>query len=166
MSGARLVSATLGVLALPWWPETVTRTPGRRTWAETARPGRAPLLLADEATLAEYQLSYLVRGLDLRGSVAAHVDLLERMAASEVPVSLLLGDTDRGLFHLTELSVVEVQHAASGEPSVVDVSVSLRQASEATVAVGPVPAAPTAPAVVKKTKKTLKGTKGKAGAGV
>ena len=153
MSGAWLVSATLGPLALPYWPDAVTRNPGRRVWSETERPGRAPLLLATGSTLAEYQLSYLVRDRDLRVPVSAHVDLLERMAASDEPVALVMGDSSRGMFHLTELSIAEVRHAGTGEPSSVDVSATLRQASEATISVGPVPAAPTPAPVVKATKK-------------
>lgn len=150
---ARLVSATLGTLVLPWWPDAITRTPARRQWADTERPGRAPLLLPTGLSLAEYQLSYLVRSSDLRASVAEHVALLERMADSKEPVALLLQDTDRGLFHLTELSIAEVAHAANGDPSSVDVSATLRAASQATVSVGPVPAAPTPPPVAQKAAK-------------
>lgn len=162
-----MVSASLGVLALPLWPSAVTLKPAGRVWSQTERPGRSPLLLSTGATLAEYQVSYLARAGSLSVSMADHAAALCALVQSEEPVSLLLGDTDRGLFHLTDLSIAELAHAADGSPSSLDVSATLVQASEGTVAVGPVPAAPTPAATVAATRGSgLSGLSGTVGAGV
>lgn len=136
---AALICPGVGTLVLPWWPETITRSGRLRTWSETARPGDLPLLLSDGMALEEYQISYLARSADLDEPVTEHVATLHAIAASLSPVSLLLEQTNRGLFHLTELSIAEVAHATTGDPTAVDVSATLKQASEATVNVGPVP---------------------------
>lgn len=136
---AALVCPGVGTLILPWWPDTITRSGGGRTWAETARPGDIPLLLPEGTALEEYQISYLARPRDLRSSVADHVGLLREMQASTTPVTLMLEQTNRGLFHLTDVSIAEINHTTSGEPAAVDVSATLKQASDATVNVGPVP---------------------------
>ena len=158
---ARLVSATLGTLVLPFWPDAITRKPPTRVWTQQERPGRAPLLLATGLTLAEYQVSYVCRDVDIRVSVAAHVALLELMAASGEPVTWMAQDTDRGLYHLTDVSIAEVRNAPNGDPATVDVSATLTQAAQATSSVGPVPSAPTPAPVAQKAAATKKKAKSK-----
>lgn len=162
---ASLVCQGVGTLVLPWWPDTVTRSGGIRQWTEQGRPGDYPLLLSEGLSLEEYQISYLARGRDLRESVSAHMELLDRIKVSEIPVVLMLEGSNRGLFHLTEVSVAESTHNTAGEPTSCDVSATLKRASEATVNVGPIPAKKnTMPASKKKkAKKKAKGS-GSAGA--
>lgn len=161
---ATLVCPGVGTLVLPWWPDTVTRSGNTRNWSETARPGRTPLLLSDGLNLPEYQVSYLVRTRDLSESVADHLALLDAIATSEVPVMLVLEGSNRGLFHLTEVSVSEVSHTTTGEPSSADVSATLKAASDASINIGPVPRKVNKMPEAKK-KKNLKSTRGGGRAG-
>lgn len=135
---ARLVCQGVGTLTLPWWPETISRSGGTRAWTEQTRPGATPLLLSDGINLDEYQISYLARGRDLTTPMAEHLALLDAIKVSDTPVTLMLGGSNRGLFHLTDVSVVEVLHNADGVPTSCDVSATLRRASDATVNVGPI----------------------------
>lgn len=137
--GALLYCPGVATLVLPWWPTEVGRTPRSRVWVEQERPGRAPLLLTTGETLAEYRLSFLLRHTDIAQSVQSWVDAFEAIAASDVPVALVMGASDRGLFQLVGPDMQEVAHADDGTPSAVDVSATLKRASRATVNVGLVP---------------------------
>lgn len=140
MSGhAVLHCRNVGTLRLPWWPASITRNGLSRSWTEVERPGRTPLLLAAGRILDEYEISYVARDADLAVSVADHVALLTVIARSKTPTQLTLAGDARGLFHVTNLSVVEIDHTAGGRPANVDVSLTLKRASDATVNVGPVP---------------------------
>lgn len=161
---AALVCQGVGTLVLPWWPDVITRSGNTRTWTEQTRPGRTPLLLSDGLALPEYQVSYLLRTGDLAESVADHIALLDAIATSETPVTLMLEGTNRGLFHVTEVSVAEVTHTTSGEPSSADISATLKAASDATINVGTIPRKANKMPESKK-KKNLKSTKGKGNAG-
>lgn len=166
MSGqVALVCPGVGTLVLPWWPEQLPRSGGGRTWSEVSRPGRTPLLVSDGLSLVEYQVSYLLREVDSTIPVTEHLAMLDALAATDQAMVLMAGDTNRGLFHLSEPSVVEVLHTEAGECTVADVSCTLKQASDAVVNLGPVPTRPN-PMPESKKKKVLKGLKGKGSAGV
>lgn len=129
----------VALVRLPWWPEDVERGNGGRTWEEVPRPGREPLLLSSGRNLDTYSLGFTLRNADGR-HVADDVAAIEAIANSEVPCSLIMGGTLRGTFQVAEPPVfVELEHAAGGRPVVVDVSLTLKRASDATVKVGPVP---------------------------
>lgn len=139
-AGSRLLLFCPGVatVLLPWWPEEVERSNLGRTWEEITRTGRQPLLLSSGKNLQEYNLGFTLRSADMGESMADNVAAIEAMANSQVPISLVMASTVRGLFHITSLSVVETEHNGLGHPSVVDVSMTLKEASDAVVIVGPV----------------------------
>lgn len=140
MSGSVvLVCPKVATVQLNWWPTEVTRSGIARSWTEIERPGRRPLMLSPGMMLDEYAVGYIHRDLDLSQSVADHVDGLTLIARSKTPVELTMAGTARGLFHVTDLSFVEVEHTTAGKPASVDVSMTLKRASDATVKVGPIP---------------------------
>ena len=136
---ATLIAPGLGTLVLPFWPEGIDGTPSGQTWTERARPGRAPLLLPEGLTLEERRLDYIARTRDLAQPIEEHLDLLRAIRVTQTPVTLMLEQSGRGLWHMTELSIVEVLHNRAGQVTSAEVSVTLRQASDATVNVGPLP---------------------------
>lgn len=129
----------VGRARLNWWPTEITRSGIGRSWTEIERPGRRPLLLTPGLLLDGYDIGYLHREQDLSQSVADHVNDLETIAKAKEPVELTMAGNVRGLFHITDLSIVEVEHTTGGQPAAVDVSLTLRRASDATLKVGPVP---------------------------
>lgn len=140
MSGSVvLYCPDVATVQLNWWPTEVSRSQIARSWTEVERPGRRPLMLSPGMALDEYSVGYLHREADLSQSVADHVDALTAIARSKTPVTLTMAGTVRGQFHVTDLSLVEVEHTTTGNPASVDVSMTLKRASEATVKVGPIP---------------------------
>lgn len=129
----------VATVRLNWWPTEISRSGLSRSWTEVERPGRRPLLLSPGLLLDEYAVGYLHRERDLSQPVADHVDALTSIARSKTPVELTMAKMARGLFHVTDLSLVEVDHATTGKPASVDVSLTLKRASDATVNVGPIP---------------------------
>lgn len=136
---ARLRHPTLGVtLTLPWWPSEVSRDLTVRRFAELERASKRPLVVAGGLTSDSYSVSYTARNDALYRSVQSHVRLLARLAKHPDPVMLRLADSDRGLWHIESASVIELEWAPNGDPSVVDVSLTLKRAGDATIKVGPV----------------------------
>lgn len=137
--GLLLFCPGVATVLLPWWPEDIERANLGRTWEEVARTGRAPLLLSSGKNLQEYNLGFTLRAREMGVSMADNISAIEAMADSQVPISLVMASTARGLFHMTALTVVETEHNQTGNPTVVDVTMTLKQASDAVVIVGPVP---------------------------
>lgn len=140
--GALLIAPGLGVLTLPYWPEGIDSTPSGQVWAEHTRPGTTPLLLPEGATLADQRLDYVARRYELSDPIEDHLDLLRAMRATQIPLTLMLEQTPSGPWHMTELSIVPTMHNRAGQVTAAEVSATLRQASDATVNVGPIPRAP------------------------
>ena len=140
-SQARLRHPVHGTLGLPWWPTDVEiRTP-TGTYEEVERPGEAALLLRKGRTLAEYRLGFIVRDALLGDGATTQAwrSTWDAIAQSQKPVSLLLGDTNRGLYRVTESSVTEIAWDSSGIATVIDVTATLRESVDAPVSIGPVP---------------------------
>lgn len=135
---ATLYCPGVALLRLPWWPEDLERGNVGRDWEQVPRSGRAPLLLSSGARLDTYDAGFTLRTADGR-HVADDIAALERIAKSQVACSLILGKVLRGVFQVTDLSIVELEHGTGGRPLVADVSLTLTRASDATVKVGPVP---------------------------
>ncbi len=135
---AVLVHPRLPWAVLPWWPEDIEQSDLARTYSEFARPGLAPLLIPEAQSLDSYNVSFGVIEADGKGSVRPLTDALRALAGSEVPVSLVLAKSSRGLFHITGLTITERSHTKRGNESWADVSMTLKRASDYTVKVGPV----------------------------
>lgn len=134
---ARLRCVALDItLTLPWWPTDVSRTLSYRNVSELERADKRALAVPTSLTADDYSIGYTLRQVDYRASVADHVADLERIARSKAPVQLLLADQAEGLFRIESPSLTILDFAANGQPSVVDVSLTLKRASDATVRVG------------------------------
>lgn len=134
---ARLRCVPLGItLELPWWPTEVSRTLSVRTVNDLERPDAVALSVPSGLTADDYSIGYLLREEDRTVSVAPHIRDLERLAASKKPVQLLLADQSMGLYRVESASVVPVEFTPKGNPSVADVSIVLKRASDAVVNVG------------------------------
>jgi len=123
-------------LDLPWWPTDVSRTLSVRNVSELERADKRPLAVPTSLTPDDYSIGYTLRHSDYRTPVAGHLNDLETIARSKTPVQLLLADQTEGLFRIESASVTVLEFAANGKPSVADVSLTLKRASDAQVKVG------------------------------
>ena len=64
------------------------------------------------------------------------VDHLQKIAASKKPTQLILGGQVLGLFRLDPPGLTVIEFATDGSPSVVDVSLTLKAATDAQINVG------------------------------
>ena len=135
---ARLICAGIGDLVLPWWPAEVENSGLASEWTETPRPGRAPTLTRATEPLPSLRMSFAVTAVTVEESVAGWLTAFRVYAAAKPVVQLMLGASDRGVWRITEAAAVETDWAADGQPSVVDVTLTLRAASDAAIAVGPI----------------------------
>lgn len=137
MSGAVLRCTKPKIeLLLPWWPSDVTATYAGWNVDELARPGREPLEVASTQTLDEYTVGFTLRREDHRTPIAEYLNDLRALAASRKPSTLTLGEQSLGLFRLEPPQATILQWATNGKPSVADVQLTLKRASDATVRVG------------------------------
>ena len=136
----RLRCAALGVtLRLPWWPEDVTETLSGWDVSTLTRPGRDPLDVPTSRTTGERTLGFTLRNEDYHESVAELVADLRRIVAAKAPVQLLMGERDTGLWRIDAgAQITEMAWADDDTPSVVDVDLVLKRASDAIVKVGPI----------------------------
>lgn len=123
-------------LKLPWWPTEVSRTLPAWNVTELERPGRRALAVPTTRTSEEFSMGFTLRNVDYRESVADLLDDLERLAAAKNPAQLLFGDQVAGLFRLDPPQVVIIAWSAESQPSVADVSLTLKRASDAQINVG------------------------------
>jgi len=135
---ARLICPGIGTLTLPWWPAEVENSGWAAGWAETERPGRAPLLTRASDPLPSLRIPFILRGTTPDESVQDELDIVRALAAAKPVVQLMLGRSDRGQWRITEAAATETDWAANGEPSIVDVMLQLRKASDAAIPVGPI----------------------------
>ena len=123
-------------LDLPWWPTDVARTLSVRNVSELERADKRPLSVPTSLTPDDYSIGYTLRHSDYRTPVAGHLNDLETISRSKTPVQLLLADQTEGLFRIESASVTVLEFATNGKPSVADVSLTLKRASDAQVKVG------------------------------
>lgn len=123
-------------LVLPFWPSDVSRDLPVRTWTELERANLRPLTVPGGLTNPTMSIGYTARNEDLYESIALHVSALADMAKHPGPVRLMMGRDDRDLWHLESVAVTEIEWNPDGKPSVVDITLSLRRATDVTVNVG------------------------------
>lgn len=133
---ASLVAGPVTV-TLPWWPSDVQFQSLSDSWTDLARPGRDPLVVREAGGLPEVVLGFLAARLD-GGSVQSLLNDLHRLAQATDPVQLMLGTRDAGLFRVTDLSWLELEHTANGEAARADVQCTLRRSASAAAPVGPI----------------------------
>ena len=140
---AQLRCVPLGIyLDLPWWPTDVARTLSVRNVSELERADKRPLSVPTSLTPDDYSIGYTMRTTNHRRAnhdgidVSQHLRDLETLSKSKHPVQLMLGRNAEGMFRLESPSVTILEFADNGKPSVVDVSLTLRRASDAEVNVG------------------------------
>lgn len=132
---------------LPVWPSDVSMN--LRGWATTDldRPGRSPLTVQTGQVPDDIQMGYTARAVDVaalqtggpvdfRASVQRHLDDLQALSVSRKPCQVVMRDRVLGLFRMEPPSVTVTDWAADGSPSVADVSLTLKRASDASVNVG------------------------------
>jgi hypothetical protein len=135
---ARLIAVGLPVLVLPWWPSEVEESGWAPNYAETERPGRTALLTRSNDPLATLRISFVLRASDVTQSIQDTLDIVRRYAAAKPIVQVMLGQSDRGHWRITDAGATQQDWAANGEPSVADVVISMREASDASIPVGPI----------------------------
>ena len=139
MAGVWLRCASADVtLMLPVWPQDSTETMAGWTSSTLERPGREPLEVPTYQTLAERSLGFTLRNVDYTASIRDLLQSLRTISKSSTPVQLVFEQRDTGLWRMDPPTVTELEWADDGSPSVADVSVTLRRATEATVNVGPI----------------------------
>ena len=125
-------------LILPWWPAEVSGTYSGWNVNTLDRPGRTPLEVPSSRTVEEMALGFTLRKQDYTESISGRLTQLRRIAAQNAPVQLLMGDRDTGLWRMEPPTITELAWAADGSPSVADVDLVLKRASDAIVKVGPI----------------------------
>lgn len=135
---AKLICPGIGTLTLPWWPEEIENSGWAAGWAETERPGRSPVLTRSSDPLPSLRLPFVLRGTSVTESVQKDLDIVRALAAAKPVVQLMLGQSSRGQWRIVEAGASETDWAANGEPSVADVILLLRAASDAAIPVGPI----------------------------
>lgn len=135
---ARLVCAGVGTLVLPWWPDEVDHSGFAAGYAETERPGRSVLLTRSSDPLPSLRIPFTLQSGSRLESMQPWLDAVRILAAAKPVVQLFLGASDRGVYRVVEAGATEMDWAPNGEPSVVDVVLQLRAASDAAIPVGPI----------------------------
>lgn len=135
---ARLICPGVGTLTLPWWPSEVEGSGWAANWAETERPGRAPLLTRASDPLPSVRLAFTLRTGSVTESIQDDLDMVQELSAAKPVIQLMLGQSNRGQWRITDAGANEVDWAANGEPSVADVIITMREASDASIPVGPI----------------------------
>lgn len=130
-------------VVLPWWPTDVSRSLAYRNVTELERPDKRALAIPSTITTDDYSVGYTVRTADYQQatldgiSVTKHINDLEKIARTKYPVQLILGEQVEGLFRI-ESPLITILHwdVDTDRPSVVDVTLTLKRASDAEVNVG------------------------------
>ena len=141
---ARLVCVPLKItVVLEWWPTDVSRTLSSRNVSELERPDKRALMVPTSLTSDDYSIGYTMRTTNHRRAnhdgidVSQHLRDLETLSKSKYPVQLIFGDNTEGLFRIESPAITVLEwDENTDKPSVVDVQLTLRRASDAEVNVG------------------------------
>lgn len=153
----KLTADRIGTVVLPWWPDEIAWSGMAATYEEQARPGRLPLLLRSGAGLQELRIGTVVRPRDLGGeravssdgaasarsgeslspAISSILDTLRLMSRAVKPVTVSIAGRS-GSYRITDLGITELEWSTEGSPLVAEISLTLLQASEAAVPVGPI----------------------------
>jgi len=126
-------------LWLPVWPDDSTVTFPAWTTSTLDRPGRNQLAIPTYRTTEERTLGFTLRHEDYRQSVQPMLDDLRQIAKTKAAFQLLMGKMNTGLWRMDPPQITELGRDDDGYPSIVDVSLTLKAASDAQINVGPVP---------------------------
>jgi hypothetical protein len=142
---ARILCPPNPDLVLPWWPTEIENTDWAAAYVETPRPGRTPLLTRSADPLPSLRMSFTIHAGNVNTPVTAWVDQIRDLSTALPVCQLMLGASDRGRWRITDVGVTELEWADDGEPSMVDVAMTLRAASDAVIPVGPIKKKPAKP---------------------
>ncbi len=136
----RLSAPVLGSVVLPWWPDEIATSNLASVYEEQTRPGRTPLLLRSGDSLPELRIGCIVSTTDLGQdeNVAEVLDALRKLARARKPLTVKVASRG-GSYRMTDLGITELEwDAKTGQPSSAEVSITLIEASDAVVPVGPI----------------------------
>lgn len=126
--------------SVPVAPRAITYDNIGQVWVETERSGTTPLLLRKGARLKTMQFSFLaVDPANMFAPQAPAINAIEALADTRERVIVRYGPQEAGLWRVDDLSYSsELRHPVTNEITRAMVSVTLKRASDAAPAVGPV----------------------------
>ena len=140
----KLTAPRIGTVTLPWWPDEIAWSGMASTYDEQERPGRRPLLLRQGVGLEELRIGTVVRTRDIEGvggieatSISDTLTKLRAMSRAVKPVTVSLAGRSAA-YRITDLGITELEWNTDGYPLVAEISLTLLEASEAAVPVGPI----------------------------
>lgn len=142
---ARLVQVGGRTLALPWLPDTHEVGGWAPSYAETARPGRAPLFTRSSEPVHTQRIEFVVRQLDLTKTIDEYLTEMKAIARDARLVRLVIGKHDYGTWQVVDAGADITAYATDGSPSRAEVMIDLREASAAVAKIGPVKPKPDKP---------------------
>lgn len=127
-------------LSLPLAPRAITYDGFNQVWVETERSGNTPLLLRKGKQLETIAFSFLLTdSSNMHAPQAGNINALKALAATRERVIVRYGPQEAGLWRIDDVSVTsELRHPTTNEITRAMVSVTLKRASDAAPAVGPV----------------------------
>lgn len=120
-------------------PKAVTYANVTRNWAQVQRPGRAPILSSADMPLPTLSYDLILAHPSPNVTQDTQWSWLVRMARAEDRVTIVLGASESGFWHITNLSMTTVErHPDTQKITQATVTMELTRASDATARVGPV----------------------------
>lgn len=121
-------------------PRAITYDNIGQVWVETERSGREPLLLRKGLRLETMQFSFLaVDPNNMFAPQAPAVNAIRALAYTRERVLVRYGPQESGLWRVEDMSYTsELRHPVTNEITRATISVSLKRASDAAPAVGPI----------------------------
>ncbi len=135
---ARIVCAGIGTVVLPWWPDSLDYSGLAPRYTDVDRPAAESLIHRSFEPLETLTIVFMVSGSNRNESVEYWSQMVRQLARAKPLCQLVLGDHDRGRWLVADAGYTESDQTATGEPSVMEVTLQLRQKSQAVITVGPV----------------------------
>lgn len=128
-------------------PRAITYDNIGQIWVETERSGREPLLLRKGLRLETMQFSFLAVDTTNMFAPQAHaINAIRALAYTRERVAVRYGPQEAGLWRVEDMSYTsELRHPTTNEITRAVISVTLKRASDAAPAVGPVNGGPKPP---------------------
>lgn len=135
--GLELYAPGVGLLRLPFLPDSIQLTDLGDTWTDIPRPGRRPLLVREGVNNAK--MTFAVELWDGGGSILDQQADLRRLAKAATPVVVSIANEAWRGMRITGLAVT---HTAwdnpDGRPTRGTADLELTEASDAAAVIGPV----------------------------
>jgi hypothetical protein len=128
-------------IVLPWMPDEIESSGLGRTWAETPRPGRAPLQADTGPQTERHALTVRVCAADVDQPIHRILDALRDACASGrfVVVGVASQPLGRGgLFRITDMRIRIADHGIDGRPVDATIDLEFTRATLVSDPVGPV----------------------------